>query len=223
MPALGRDDGNVPKIETLLSAWRLCLPPSKKDAAGSSDEVMFKAHMILHATSILLYYPLSSLDPSNTTEIRSCSSDPIVTSGGSFNSHTRRAIASADEVSQMITHPVPLAAHTPFFTCAITLSSIIHLNRWGECDAHGDDDEYILRQRVRLSIGALGELARVWPSAEAAKHKVRGVAREIHIAKKERQAASDLWDGFVAEHMIADVAEDGPLMDMDSRREENKG
>lgn len=216
MPILGPADDNIPKIEAVLAAWRLCLPPSKRDAAGGPDEVMFKAHMILHATSILLHYPLSNLDPSNTTAIRSCAADQIVTSGGASNPHTRHAIASANEVSRMITHPVPLITHTPFFTCVVTLSSILHLNRWGICGVQDDSEEYLLRQRVRLGIGALGELSRVWQSAEAAKGQVRGVAREIHIAKKERQAVSDLWDGFVAEHVIADAAAE-PIMDVDIR------
>lgn len=217
MPILGREDENIPKIDALLATWRLCLPPSKRDAAGGPDEVMFKAHMILHATSILLHYPLSSLDPSNTTAIRSCATDQIVTSRDGSNLHTRHAIASANEVSRMITHPVPLITHTPFFTCVVTLSSILHLNRWGICGVRDESDEYFLRQRVRLGIGALGELSRVWKSAEAAKDQVRGVAREIHIAKKERQAVSDLWDGFVAEQLISDTAADEPIMEVDVR------
>lgn len=212
MPILGSEDENIAKIEAVLAAWRLCIPPSKREAAAGPDEVMFKAYIILHATSILLHYPLSNLDSSNTTAIRSCATDQIATSGGDSGLHTRHAIASANEVSRMITHPVSLITHTPFFTCVVTLSSILHLNRWGICAVQGDSDEYLLRQRVRLGIGALGELSRVWKSAEAAKDQVRGVAREIHIAKKDRQVVSDLWDGFVAEHMISDAAADEPIM-----------
>lgn len=43
---------NVDKIETLLSNWRLHLPPSKRDCLnknGQLDEMMFQAHMINHA------------------------------------------------------------------------------------------------------------------------------------------------------------------------------
>lgn len=184
---------------------------------GGPDEVMFKAQMILHATSILLHYPLSNLDPSRTAPIRSCSANRIVTSGGGFNPHTRHAIASANEISRLITHPRPLMAHTPFFTCVVALSSIVHLNRWGICGAHYESDEYLLRQRIRLNIGALGELSRVWRSAEAARDQVRAVAREIHLAKKERQTASELWDGFVAEQMITGAGADEAMMEAEAR------
>lgn len=217
-PILGCNDENVERIESLLAAWRLCLPQSKRDAVGGSDEVMFKACMILHATSILLHYPLSNIDPSATAPIRSCAADQIMSRHDGLDSHTRHAIASANEISRLVSHPVPLLAHSPFFTCVVGLSCIIHLNRWGKYAVQGDGDEYFLRQRIRLNIGALSELSRVWRSAEMARDQIRGVAREIHLAKKERQTTSELWEGFLAEQMIMDVAADEAMAEVDVSR-----
>lgn len=45
-------EDNVDKIETQLSNWRMHLPPSKKDSLNKNcqlDEMMFQAHMIIHA------------------------------------------------------------------------------------------------------------------------------------------------------------------------------
>ena len=171
--------------------------------------------MILHATSILLHYPLSNLDPSHAARVRSCTTNQISTSGDGLGLHTRHAIASANEVTRLVTHPVPLAWHTPFFTCIVALASILHLNRWGTLGAGGGADEGMLRQRIRLNIGALGELARVWRSAGAAREQVRGVAREIHLAKRQQQAASELWNGFVAEQLIAEGETGEGLMEIE--------
>lgn len=183
---------------------------------------MFKAYMILHATSILLHYPLSNLDPSHASRVRSCAMNQISTSGDGLDSHTRHAIASANEVTRLVTHPVPLTWHTPFFTCIVALASILHLNRWGTLGAAGGSssvvaDEGMLRQRIRLNIGALGELAKVWGSAGAAREQVRGVAREIHLAKKQQQAASELWNGFMAEQLIAEGDAGEPIMEVEAQ------
>lgn len=218
-PILGPDDENVSKIEALLAAWRLCLPSSKRDGLGGNDEVMFKAYMIFHATSIMLHYPLSNLDPSHAATVRSCTTNQILTCGDGLGLHTRHAVASANEVTRLVTHPVPLAWHTPFFTCIVALASILHLNRWGTLGAGGGagTDEMMLRQRIRLNIGALGELARVWGSAGSAREQVRGVAREIHLAKRQQQAASELWNGFVAEQLIADGDSGEGLMEIEAQ------
>lgn len=83
-------------IETSLSSWRLHLPVSKRDCLqrdGSFDEIMFQAHMLTHATSILLHQPsLVSSKPNTATPL-------------SLNlecAHSRHAIASATAISDLI-------------------------------------------------------------------------------------------------------------------------
>ncbi|KAF1730382.1 hypothetical protein CRV24_009843 [Beauveria bassiana] len=71
-PLQGPDDENITRIEALLTNWRLHLPQNKKDSLqknGMLDEMMFQAHMIMHATSIMLHQPFSQLDTTPTQGI----------------------------------------------------------------------------------------------------------------------------------------------------------
>jgi hypothetical protein len=51
-PILFQDDENLEKIESLLTNWRIHLPPLKRDDLDKNcqlDEMMFQAHFITHA------------------------------------------------------------------------------------------------------------------------------------------------------------------------------
>lgn len=208
-PIFGPEDENLARIEALLTNWRLHLPESKKDALqkdGKLDEMMFQAHMMMHATSILLHQPHSQLDSSPAQKITSCAPYQMVPAGDLFNAHTKHTIASATGISEMITHRVPLLSHTHFFTCVITLSSIVHLSRWALFFIPQHEEE--LRQQIRLNIGALNQLSQVWGAADRARGQVKGVAHEIYQLKKEQQRNPQFWLGFSQEEMINSIAAD---------------
>ena len=239
------DDPALSKVEASLTSWRLHLPRSKHDAVspdGGFDEVMFQAHMVHHATSILLHHPYSRLGSLHARNVTSCAPDrPLVPAAAAaaagadtpfFNAHTRHVVAAAGEISRLITHRAPLRSRTPFFTCVVVLASVIHLNQWaalfssryyagpgGAGDGGGDDDESFLREKVRLSIGALAGMSEVWRTAAVALGQVRGVAREIYEAKRKRQeteadaAAVEAWSGVVEDSFAADVPMTCPMMD----------
>lgn len=212
-PIFGPDDDNLKRIETLLTNWRLHLPPSKRDALqkdGSLDEMMFQAHMMHRATSIMLHQPHSQLDTAPTQDINSCAPHQMVPAGDLFNTHTKHTIDSACEISNMITYRVPLLSHTHFFTCVITLSSIVHLSRWALFFVPRDDDD--LRQQVRLNIGALNRLAEVWGAADRARGQVKAVAQEIYKAKKQQRLNSDFWLGLTQEDMMNRIAVDDDII-----------
>ncbi|KAJ0339737.1 hypothetical protein COL922a_004129 [Colletotrichum nupharicola] len=185
-PIFGPEDENLARIEALLTNWRLHLPSSKKDALNQklqSDEMIFQANMMTHAP---------------------------VPSGDLFNSHTNHTITSAGEISKMITHRVPLLSHTHFFTCVVTLSSIVHLSKWALFFIPHDDDE--LRQQIRLNIGALNKLSAVWKAAENASGQVKGVAQEIYRTKKASQINPSYWQGFTQEEVMNSIAADETIM-----------
>ncbi|KAG6009903.1 hypothetical protein E4U21_001005 [Claviceps maximensis] len=208
-PILGPDDENLAKIETLLTNWRLHLPQSKRDALqknGKLDEMMFQAHMMNQATSIMLHQPHSQLDSSPTQDINSCAPHQAIPAGDLFNAHTRHTIQSADTISSMITHRVPLLSHTHFFTCVITLSSIVHLSRWALFFIPHDDDD--IRQQIRLNIGALNRLSEVWGAADRARGQVKAVAQEIYKVKKQQRSNSEFWLGLSPEDMLNTIATD---------------
>lgn len=212
-PIFGPEDENMGRIEALLTNWRLHLPQSKRDALqtdGKLDEMMFQAHMMMHATSILLHQPHSQLDTTPTQDINSCAPHTMVPAGDLFNAHTKHTITSANAISTMITHRVPLLSHTHFFTCVITLSSIVHLSRWALFFIpHNDDD---LRQRVRLNIGALNRLAAVWGAADRARGQVKLVAQEMYQAKKQQRLNSDIWVGLTQDDMLNTIATDDSII-----------
>ncbi|KAF4123202.1 Fungal Zn(2)-Cys(6) binuclear cluster domain [Geosmithia morbida] len=218
-PIQGPDDENLARIETLLTNWRLHLPPSKRDALdtqGRIDEMMFQAHMMVNATSILLHQPHSQLDSSPAETITSCAPhQAVLTTGQPFNSHTRHVISSASAISRLVTLPRPptvaLTCHTHFFTCVLTLSSIVHLSKWALRFVQYDDDD--LRQLLRLNIGALSELSHVWPAADRARTQVRSVASEIYLAKKKVQATPHFWTGLTSDQVSSSIAADDDIIE----------
>ncbi|KAI8715407.1 Zn(2)-C6 fungal-type domain-containing protein [Fusarium sp. LHS14.1] len=212
-PIYGPDDENLARIETLLTNWRLHLPVSKQDSLGKDgrlDEMMFQAHMMMHATSILLHQPHSQLDSSSTRPVNSCAPHAPVPSGDAFNAHTKHTIQSATEISKLITNRVSLLSHTHFFTCVITLSSIVHLSKWALFFVPHDDDN--LRQQIRLNIGALSKMSMVWGNADRAGRQVKGVAQEIYRAKKQQQMTPQYWLGLTQEEVLNSIAADDSII-----------
>jgi len=123
--------------------------------------------------------------------------------------HTRHTITAACEVSKMVTQAVPLLSHTHFFTCVLTMSSVVHLSKWALYFVQDEDD---LRQQIRLNIGALNKLSEVWKSAGNASAQVRGVAQDIYRAKKAQQINPAFWVSFTQEQMISSLNADEGIM-----------
>lgn len=153
----------------------------------------------------MLHQPLSQLDTTPVQAVNSCAPHRPVPSGDAFNAHTRHTLTAAAEISKMITQAVPVTQHTHFFTCVVTLSSIVHLSRWA---LYMVDDEDHLRQQIRLNIGALRKLSSVWKAAETAWGQVRGVAQDIYREKKAQQISPAYWVGFTQEQMMSSIQAD---------------
>ena len=139
----------------------------------------------------------------------SCAPHRDVVNGQAFNTHTQFTITAAYEITKMITQPVPLLHHTHFFTCVITLASIVHLSKWA---LYYIQDEEDLRQQIRLNIGALTKLSSVWKAAQTAAGQVKSVAQEIYRAKKAQQINPAFWVGFTQEQMISALNTDEGIM-----------
>ncbi|KAL8420052.1 hypothetical protein RB594_002996 [Gaeumannomyces avenae] len=216
-PMIFPEDDNISKMESLLTNWRMYLPQSKKDALNKHcqlDEMMFQALFINQACTIMLHQPHSQLDSSPARSVTSCAPHQPVPSGDAFNTHTRHTIAAACEISRMVTHAVPLLSHTHFFTCVLTLSSIVHLNKWALYFIQDEDD---LRQQIRLNIGALQRISTVWRNAQTAGGQVKSVAQEIYRAKKAQQISPAFWVAFTQEQMISSLnADDGIMNDFET-------
>lgn len=138
-----------------------------------------------------------------------CAPHRAVPGGDHFNIHTRHILKAASEISKMVTYNVPITCHTHFFTCVLTLSSIVHLSKWALYFLRDEDD---LRQQVRLNIGALGTLSAVWKAAARAGGQVRGVAQEIYRAKKAQQNNPHFWAGFSQEEIMTSMNNDDGII-----------
>jgi hypothetical protein len=157
----------------------------------------------------MVHQPLSQLDSSPVQAVNSCAPHRHVPSGDMFNTHTRHTVWAASEISKMVTQAVPILSHTHFFTCVVTLSSIVHLSKWAMYMIQDEDD---MRQQIRLNIGALKSLSQVWKAADTACGQVKGVAQEIYRAKKAQQISPAFWVGFTQEQMITSINADEGIM-----------
>lgn len=203
----------IDRIDAHLVNWKLHLPESKKtfiSTDGQLDEMIFQAHMISEATMILLHREHSQLDSSIAQNVTSCAPHKQIVPGESYNIHAAKTIQAAQDISKLISLPVPLAKHTHFFTCVVTLASIVHLSCWSVLLPLYQDDD--LKQQLRLNTGALKTLWQVWPSAGQAFGQVKGVAQEIFMVKKQ-QAEVGFWSNYTNDEVMRSVIEDRAIME----------
>jgi hypothetical protein len=122
-----------------------------------------------------------------------------------FNIHAAKIIQAAESISKLITLPVPLIRHTHFFTCIVTLASIVHLSYWAGLLPLSYDEN--LKQQIRLNTGALKQLAEAWPSATRVAKQVKGVAQEV-FASRKLAASEGFWGVLSEEEMLRSIIED---------------
>lgn len=194
-PICNPEDPNVKELELLLTSWRLHLPRFKRHMLqqdGEPDEVMFQAYMITYAILILLYQPFCRFNTKPAQAIDTCAPVQRTLGNDYVDYYTKETISSANAISAMIARREPLLSHTHFFTCALTLSSIVHLSHWALLSSDARDSA--LRESIRLNLGALKLRASVWPAAAEAQAQVATVAKAIHRIKKTESAESNLLD-----------------------------
>jgi hypothetical protein len=160
-------------------------------------------------TTILLHREHSQLDSSVAKDVTSCAPHQEIPPGESYNIHAAKTIQAAQDISNLITIPVNLTKHTHFFTCVVSLASIVHLSCWSVLMPLIDDD---IKQQLRLSTGALKSLWQVWPSAGQAFGQVKGVAREMYAAKKQA-AEVGYWTNFTDDEVMRSMIADQAIME----------
>lgn len=141
----------------------------------------------------------------------SCAPHKEIVPGESYNIHAAKTIQAAQDISNLITLPVNLTKHTHFFTCVVSLASIVHLTCWSVLLPLTDDSD--LKQQLRLSTGALKSLWQVWPSAGRAFGQVKGVAREIYSAKKQSAEVGYWTTSFTEEEVMRSMIADQAIME----------
>ncbi|KAH8709893.1 hypothetical protein HC256_009800 [Beauveria bassiana] len=218
------------QLEVLLSSWRHNLPASKRDSLrrdGRPDEMMFQAHMLNHTTSILLHQSRAQLDlapaqaidacappaaaASTTPESDGCAAAAAAAHHPRVSLHARHVATAANEIGKLMTHRTPLTLHTHFFICAVVLASIVQLSAWSSGDGGGggdDDDDAVVREQVRLCIGALRQMSSVWGLATKALGQVREVAGHVHFVRTQSRQMEQFLVDVTEEDMMSMFAAD---------------
>ena len=91
------------------------------------------------------------------------------------NIHFSKTMNAAAKLSDLIQLPTPLIEHTPFFICAIALSTMIHMAAHGLISDSGR--AALFKERVVLATSALKVLNTIWPVAREVLTDVKSVAR----------------------------------------------
>lgn len=238
------DDNVHAQLEMLLTSWRHNLPASKRDSLqrdGRPDEVMFQAHMLNHTTSIFLHRSRAQLDLAPTRTIDACApplddeeEDAVraaaAAAAAAVNLHTRHVLSAANEIGKLATHRTPLVRHTHFFICAVVLASIVQLSAWSSSSAsqggvgrEEEEEESLVREQVRLCIGALRQMATVWGTASRALGQVREVAGHVHVWMAQSRQMEQFLVHVTEEDMLnifADDAATTTLADMETTAEQ---
>jgi hypothetical protein len=157
----------------------------------------------------LLHKPFSQLDTSVARNVTSCAPYRPVSGGQVYNIHAAKMMQAADRISKLITLPIPLIKHSHFFTCVITLSSIVHLSCWAALLPSSHDEH--IKQQIRLTTGGLKSISEVWPSAKRVGAQVKGVAQEVYNSR-QAAAAEGFWGHFTQEEVMRSMIEDESIM-----------
>ncbi|KAJ5297350.1 hypothetical protein N7508_007599 [Penicillium antarcticum] len=176
----GQQD-HVEAIDARIGSWGHHLPESKEELLrpdGTVDEIMFQATMILNGASIYLNFPRSDLlsSPAVATAVICGSSGPISVPAFSHNEHAMKAAKAARELSRLASFRLPVIKHTPFFICALTLSSIVQL---AACSVKAGQMPDPSRDRLTLTIGVFKSLARTWAISQSIMRQIKAVSRDV--------------------------------------------
>lgn len=132
----------------------------------------------------MLHRPRSDLNLDDVEKVKSCvaahGSTPLP--GGFKDVHTVKAMQAAKDICGLILLPFPMIKHTPFFSCAVTMSSIVYLSYWSFIAPESGDA--FIKDNIKLNIGVLTTLGELWPIANTVLGQVKGVAQELFQSRK---------------------------------------
>ncbi|KAJ5497564.1 hypothetical protein N7463_009551 [Penicillium fimorum] len=176
----GQQD-QVEALDARIGSWGHHLPESKEELLrpdGSVDEIMFQATMMLNGAAIYLNFPRSDLlsSPAVAAEVICGHHGPISVPAFSHNEHAMKAAKAARELSRLAAFRLPVIKHTPFFICALTLSSIVQL---ATCSVKAGQMPDPSRDRLALTIGVFKSLARTWAISQSIMRQIKAVARDV--------------------------------------------
>ncbi|KAI1435412.1 hypothetical protein GGR50DRAFT_687008 [Xylaria sp. CBS 124048] len=187
----------IAEIDAIIDSWFLLLPVCKKEVfkEGSVvDELMFQAHMAVHANLIALHRPLSKLSYHPFEGTVSCFVRPPEQQSArdSETMHTQRCLQSIEAQLRFLVLPVPPFRRSPFTICMTasgtnSLLAAIKLLFSGRQLA-------VARHQLRLVVGYIKALANVWPQGLHNLDEITRIAREV-LSKRNEQQPQGITEG----------------------------
>ncbi|EEA21474.1 hypothetical protein TMatcc_009115 [Talaromyces marneffei ATCC 18224] len=171
----------VESVDARIASWFHHIPDSKMELMrpdGTMDEMMFQARMIINGASIYLNFPRSDLlsSPAVAAEVICGHSGICLMPAFSHHAHAMRALNAASEISTLAALRMPVTKHTPFFICALVLSSIVQLAGYSVKAGQMPDPR---RDRLTLTVGVFKSLGRTWAISQSVMRQIKAVARDV--------------------------------------------
>lgn len=171
----------VESVDARIASWFHHIPDSKMELMrpdGTIDEMMFQARMVINGASIYLNFPRSDLlsSPAVAAEVICGHSGVCLMPAFSHHAHAMRALNAASEISTLAALRMPVTKHTPFFICALVLSSIVQLAGYSVKAGQMPDPR---RDRLTLTIGVFKSLGRTWAISQSVMRQIKAVARDV--------------------------------------------
>ncbi|KAI0163891.1 hypothetical protein GGR57DRAFT_489639 [Xylariaceae sp. FL1272] len=172
----------IAEVDAIIYGWFLLLPESKKEVLSEGsviDELMFQAQLAVHATLIVLHRPFSKLPFHPLERISTCLSEPPerLPAKEEETVHTQRCLRSIGAQIRLLVLPVQPSRRCPFTICmtaagTTTLLAAIKVLFSGRQLA-------VARHQLRLVVGFLKALAKVWPQGRKNTEEIQTIAQEV--------------------------------------------
>ncbi|KAF2964870.1 hypothetical protein GQX73_g8705 [Xylaria multiplex] len=178
----------IAEVDAIIDGWFLLLPKSKREVLKEDnvvDELMFQAQMAVHANLIALHRPFSKLPFHPLEGVSSCLVEPPkrLPVKDSEAAHTQRCLQSIEAQLQLLVLPAQPCRRSPFTVCMTaacshTLLAAIKVHFSGRQLA-------VARHQLRLVVGYIRALAKVWPQGVKNLDEIQIIAQEILSRKNE--------------------------------------
>ncbi|KAI0532147.1 hypothetical protein GGR58DRAFT_491299 [Xylaria digitata] len=178
----------IAEVDAIIDGWFLLLPKSKREVLKEGnvvDELMFQAQMAVHANLIALHRPFSKLPFHPLEGVSSCLVEPPkrLPVKDSETAHTQRCLQSIEAQLQLLVLPAQPFRRSPFTVCMTaacshTLLAAIKVHFSGRQLA-------VARHQLRLIVGYIKALAKVWPQGVKNLDEIQIIAQEILSRKNE--------------------------------------
>ncbi|GFF45245.1 hypothetical protein IFM62136_00204 [Aspergillus lentulus] len=172
-------------IDAIHVSWTSLLPASKRTVFrpnGSLDEILFKAHAIIHTWIVDLHRQLSTLAYSAIEGVSKCCPQAppetlLQSNSPESDLHTRRVLHSIEQFESLLTLPTNMVSHTPFIICMIAVVAVTHLSACRY--VLKGQDLRLNRERIRVTMGTLKAMGEHWALGKRTYQEISVIAREL--------------------------------------------